>query len=165
MAMRRYDSACNVCSAHDFHFFAKRSDGVPVIVCASCGHGVVESFTEDVDALYGDDYFGSQDSTIGYRDYSVAAEQGMAWVSALLPLLRPRGRILEIGCANGRGLRTLSSVYERFGVEVNVHMAEQAERDGIQIVAHNLLDNHLKKPMPAGSMWRWPLQFSNTYPT
>jgi O-antigen biosynthesis protein len=145
MAMRRYDSACNVCSAHDFHFFAHRSDGVPVIVCASCGHGVVESFTEDVDAIYGDDYFGSQDSTIGYADYSVAAEQSMAWVSALLPLLRPRGRILEIGCANGRGLKTLSSVYERFGVEMNVHMAEQAERDGVQIIAHNLLDSHLQK--------------------
>jgi SAM-dependent methyltransferase len=145
MAMRRYDSTCNVCSAHDFQLFAHRSDGVPVIVCASCGHGVVESFTEDVDALYGDDYFGSQDPTIGYSDYSVTSEQGMVWVSALLPLIRPRGRILEIGCANGRGLRILSSAYERFGVEINVHMAQQAERDGVQIVAHNLLDNHLKK--------------------
>jgi SAM-dependent methyltransferase len=139
--MKRYDSICNICGASDFQPFANRSDGVAVIRCGACGHGVVEHFVEDVRSLYRDEYFTAPESSgTGYADYKSVAEQGVAWVAPLVKLLRPDGRILDIGCANGAALLPLDYGYERFGIEMNVHMAEEAARAGIQVIGHDLLE-------------------------
>src|SRR3569833_1483674 len=140
--MRRYDSTCDVCGGHTFHPFARRSDGIQVIACDRCGHGVVESFTDNVDALYTDEYFASpKDSTTGYEDYSYTAENGVAWAAQLIHLLRPGGSALDIGCANGRLLTMLGSRYEWFGIELNEKMAGEARRAGVSVLARDVLDD------------------------
>jgi O-antigen biosynthesis protein len=139
--MKQYDTSCNICGASDFRALALRSDGVQVNACAVCGHGIVDNFVDDVHSFYGDEYFASDGtSNIGYEEYAYTAEQGLAWAAELVPLLRNRGRVLDIGCANGRLLELLGSEYERFGIELNAAMAEEARRKGARIVANDLLD-------------------------
>src|SRR5579864_7230167 len=100
--MRRFDDCCTVCGADAFRRIGERSDGIPVIVCTTCGHGVVEYFRDDLHALYGDEYFAAApDSTIGYTDYDYTAQHAVSWASALIRMLRGEGRVLDIGCANG----------------------------------------------------------------
>jgi SAM-dependent methyltransferase len=132
------------CGAPEFRKLAERSDGIPVIACTTCGHGVVEFFQDDPQALYGDDYFSSQtDSACGYSDYEYTAEHSLAWASALVRLLRPKGSVLDIGCANGGLLKGLGEAYQRFGIELNPAMAEECRSVGISVIASDLLDKSL----------------------
>jgi hypothetical protein len=96
------------------------------MTCTTCGHGVVQCFSNDLQTLYGDGYSSSDPASgLGYSDYQYTAEHGVAWAAALIRLLRPSGRILDIGCADGRVLRKFSNGYERFGIEPNVGATEQ----------------------------------------
>jgi SAM-dependent methyltransferase len=144
--MTRFDSACNVCGSSNFRIVAERSDGIPVAVCSKCGHGVAQSVPEDVRALYDDHYFASaEDSRQGYTDYAYTAEHGIAWAAALIRFLRPEGRLLDIGCADGLLLRKLGSAYQRFGIELNPRMAEECRRSGVEIIASDLIAGNLTK--------------------
>ena len=144
--MRRYDSECIVCGAREFIPFGQRTDGVHVLQCARCGHGIVEQFQENVESLYADEYFSAPpDSAIGYQEYAQNAEQGTAWAAPLLRILKPRGKVLDIGCANGLALQLLGKGYECFGIELNEHMAQEASRSGVQMIAHDLLDSSVRQ--------------------
>lgn len=139
--MIRFDDQCRACGANEFRPLAVRSDGIPVIVCTTCGHGVVEYFQDDPQALYGDDYFAAApDSTSGYTDYDYTAQHALTWASTLVRLLRPSGRILDIGCASGHLLKDLGDAYERFGIEPNRGMADKCQLAGGTIIASDLLD-------------------------
>src|SRR5436305_373752 len=138
--MRRYDSECIVCGAHEFLPFGQRTDGVHVLQCARCGHGIVEQFQENVETLYSDEYFsGPPDSAIGYQEYAHTGEQGVAWASCLLQILKAQGKVLDIGCANGLALKLLGNGYDRFGIEPNERMAREASGSGVQMIARDLL--------------------------
>ena len=144
--MKRYDSVCTVCGARDFRPFGQRTDGIHVLQCAACGHGIVEHFQVNVEGLYEDEYFSSvPGSAIGYTDYTVAQEQGVAWAASLLRILKPGGKVLDIGCADGRALQLLGKGYNCFGIELNDSMAEKAARSGVRIIARDLLDNSVER--------------------
>jgi O-antigen biosynthesis protein len=144
--MIRFDTSCNVCGGRDFEALGQRSDGIPVIHCSDCGHGVVRHFTEDVAALYGDEYFSESGAhLVGYDDYAYTAEHGVAWAAALIRLIRPAGRVLDIGCADGRLLQRLGPDYEPYGIELNCHMAERCRQAGIQIIGSDLLDDRVRR--------------------
>jgi SAM-dependent methyltransferase len=66
-------------------------------------------------------------------------------VAALVELLRPKGRILDIGCADGHLLRKLGGNYDRFGIELNRQAAEKCRADGITILASDILDPELPR--------------------
>jgi glycosyltransferase involved in cell wall biosynthesis/SAM-dependent methyltransferase len=142
----RYDSVCTLCGARDLRPFGQRTDGVRVLQCAVCGHGIVEHFQDDVQSLYGDNYFSAApDSAVGYNDYAFAAEHGVAWAAALLRILKPGGKVLDIGCANGRALQLLGEGYDCFGIELNESMAQQATRAGVRMIARDLLDSGVEQ--------------------
>ena len=144
--MRRYDSECIVCGAREFIPFGQRTDGVHVLQCARCGHGIVEQFQENVESLYADDYFSAPpDSAIGYQEYAQTAEHAIAWAPSLLRILKPRGKVLDIGCANGLALQLLGKGYDCFGIELNESMAQEARRSGVQMIAHDLLDSSVEQ--------------------
>ena len=144
--MIRFDSACNVCGSRQFRTLAERSDGIPIITCTICGHGVVQYFPHDLQTLYGNEYFSShQDSGYGYSDYHYTAEHGVAWAAALISLLQPRGRALDIGCADGHLLKKLPDGYERFGIEPNATATEQCRAAGITVIASDVLDEGLRQ--------------------
>lgn len=144
--MRRYDSECIVCGAREFIPFGQRTDGVHVLQCARCGHGIVEQFQENVQSLYADEYFSAPpDSAIGYQEYAQTAEHAIAWAPSLLRLLKPRGKVLDIGCANGLALQLLGKGYDCFGIELNESMAQEARRSGVQMIARDLLDSSVEQ--------------------
>ena len=143
--MMRFDDICNVCGSSEFQPFAERADGIPVVLCRRCCHGVITHFSGAVEALYGDDYFSSKDASVGYDDYPYTAEHGVAWAAALAQLLLPSGRILDIGCADGHLLRKFGTGYERFGIEPNQRAADECRRNGITVLASDLLDQNLRR--------------------
>ncbi len=144
--MRRYDSECIVCGAREFVPFGQRTDGIHVLQCARCGHGIVEQFQENVQSLYADDYFSAApDSAIGYEEYAQTAEHAIAWAPSLLRILKPRGKVLDVGCANGLALQLLGEGYDCFGIELNDSMAQEARRSGVQMIAHDLLDSSVEQ--------------------
>jgi SAM-dependent methyltransferase len=144
--MKRYDSVCAVCGARDLRPFGQRTDGIHVLQCTACGHGIVEHFQDDIQRLYGDEYFSSAaDAAIGYKDYAIAAEHGVAWAASLLRILKLSGQVLDIGCANGRALQLLGEGYDCFGIELNESMAQQATRAGVRIIARDLLDSRVEQ--------------------
>jgi SAM-dependent methyltransferase len=145
--MTRFDSGCNLCGSVRHKVSVERADGIPIMVCQECGHGVVQYFPDDVNALYGDEYFAAGiDSPYGYTDYESMAEHGTAWATALVNLLRPSGgRILDIGCADGCLLRKLDTSFEQFGIEMNARFSEQCTRAGIRMIGSDLLNRELQR--------------------
>ena len=144
--MKRYDSVCTLCGARDLLPFGQRTDGIRVLRCAVCGHGIVEHFQDNVQSLYEDEYFSAvPDSAIGYEDYAAGAEQGVAWAASLLRILKPGGQVLDIGCADGRALQLLGEGYDCFGIELNDSMAQQATQAGVRIIARDLLDSSVEQ--------------------
>ena len=147
----RYDSICNICGARQFLPFGQRSDGIHVRQCANCGHGIVEQFQDDIEKLYGDEYYSSEPaSPIGYHDYGLTAEQGVAWAASLVRILKPAGNVLDVGCADGRALHLLGDGYNRFGIELNLGMADRARQAGVEIIARDLFDSRVRE-LHAGS--------------
>jgi SAM-dependent methyltransferase len=132
---------CNLCGCARLEPLDTRSDGALVLRCAACGHGTVAVIPGDVSGFYGDEYYsGAGESEIGYGDYQFMAEHGLAWAASLLRLLKPGGRVLDVGCADGTLLRKLSASHDCFGIEVNPRMAGLCEENGIRIIARDLLD-------------------------
>ena len=147
--MKRYDSTCPVCGASEFQPFGERSDGIPVRQCRICGHGVVERFRDDVASLYGNQYFSAPEgSAIGYDDYALEADQGVAWAASLVRLWKRGGAVLDIGCANGRALQLLGASFQTFGIELNEEMGKQAEMTGARVIANDLFDPRVQENHP-----------------
>jgi 2-polyprenyl-3-methyl-5-hydroxy-6-metoxy-1,4-benzoquinol methylase len=144
--MRRFDSVCTLCGARDLLPFGQRTDGIRVLRCAVCGHGIVEHFQDDVHSLYEDAYFSAaHDPAIGYEDYAAGAEQGVAWAASLLRILKPGGQVLDIGCADGGALQLLGEGYDCFGIELNEGMAQVATRAGVRMIARDLFDGSVEQ--------------------
>jgi len=132
---------CNACGGRSFTMMAQRGDGVNVLECTACGMGVVKVVPADLDAFYDDAYYGnSAPDAVGYDDYAFTAEHGVAWAAALVQLLKPGGRILDIGCVDGALLRKLPDTFDRYGIEVNTHMAERAAEQKVWVIGKDLLD-------------------------
>lgn len=130
---------CNGCGNASFRLLATRGDGVHIKQCTNCGLGVVESLPADPSAFYGDTYYVSGKES-GYADYRLAAEHGLGWAASLVSLLRRDGKILDIGCADGHLLRRLDGNFERFGIEVNPKIADEAASAGITLISHDLFE-------------------------
>ncbi|MFM0498168.1 class I SAM-dependent methyltransferase [Paraburkholderia caledonica] len=131
--------SCNVCSHTRFSRTVTRGDGRRVLFCENCEMGVIEAPPHDTSVFYGDDYYGKDESeTIGYADYAFTAEHGLLWVQLFVRALKPAGRVLDIGCADGFLLCKLGDAYEKFGIEVNRKAADKAAAAGVTLVADDV---------------------------
>lgn len=133
---------CNACGSEACTVMGRRSDGIDVLRCDACSLGVVAVMPADLEAYYDDAYYGAAktDTAVGYGDYKFAAEHGISWAVTLVRMLKSGGRILDIGCADGSLLARLPASFDRYGIEVNHHMAEQAAARGAWILGHDLMD-------------------------
>jgi glycosyltransferase involved in cell wall biosynthesis/SAM-dependent methyltransferase len=129
---------CNACSRTTFKQFAVREDGMEIEQCTYCGLGVVARLPQSTEEFYDDNYYVDGGSS-GYEDYSFMAEHGLGWAAALVKLLSSRGKILDIGCADGYLLNKFPNDFEKSGIEVNARAAKQAEQKGIELLGNDLL--------------------------
>jgi SAM-dependent methyltransferase len=137
---------CNVCSHTHFSRTVTRGDGRRVLFCENCGMGVIEAPPVDTSVFYADGYYGREhDDDIGYVDYAFTAEHGLLWVKLMVEMLKPQGRVLDIGCADGFLLRKLGDAYEQFGIEVNAKAAAKAAASGVQMIAEDIFEPTVKE--------------------
>lgn len=137
---------CNICGGTTSSESVSRADDVEVVYCDHCGMGVIQHIPDDLSVFYDNDYYGSCENRrndVGYADYDYMAEHGVAWAAALVASLGLVGRILDVGCADGHLLKKLAANFSLFGIEVNAGAAKKAAEAGIEIVASDLLDDHL----------------------
>ena len=138
---------CTVCGSAGLTLFTRRSDRMAVLRCPTCDMGVVETIPDDLMALHGDGYCSAgcaDDAGAVGHGYADTAEHAVSWASALVRVIRPQGgRVLDIGCANGRLLTKLGPRYATFGIEPNAAMAQAAADQGVDILAHDFLDPSL----------------------
>ncbi len=132
---------CNACCGRRFTLMGQRSDGVDVLRCEACGLGVIDVVPSDLASLYDDAYYGvgGDEQAVGYSDYRFTAEHGLSWAAAIIRLIKPGGRVLDIGCADGALLTKIPDSFERYGIEVNPLMAARAAEAGITIIGSDLL--------------------------
>ena len=132
---------CNICGSPRLTAYRRRADGVVVMKCSSCDMGVVERIPERLNELYEGGYYESADGgAIGYSDYSFMAEHSTAWAAPLVRLLCPSGRVLDIGCADGRLLRKLAGTHRCSGIELNATMAEKCAAAGIEVIGRDIFE-------------------------
>ena len=70
----------------------------------------------------------------------IRAEHSTAWAAALIRLLSPSGRLLEIGCADGHLLRRRLASHHGYGIEVHPRMAAAAASEGVLVIGSDLFD-------------------------
>lgn len=132
---------CPICRSASLSRFGERSDGIKVLRCNECGMGFVESRPTNPLELYGDAYYGdAAHSSFGYDDYEQLAFHSLGWVVELIGLLKPYGRILDVGSANGHLLKQLGPRFETFGIEVNPHLLDECSVSGIQMLGSDICD-------------------------
>lgn len=135
---------CNICGCTRSGRELPRDDGARVVFCADCDMGVVASVPPDTSVFYGDTYYGTgAEGAHGYHDYAFTADHTLLWVRLLVEAIRPGGRVLDVGCANGHLLRSLVGDYQRFGIEVNAAAAAAARAGGVEIIASDVFDTAL----------------------
>jgi O-antigen biosynthesis protein len=138
---------CNICNGNQFDFLAKRIDDSKVLVCQKCGMGVLAMVPKDTRALYDDNYYknSNQKNSSGYIDYDLNSEHGVLWAAELCMLASTGGRVLDIGCADGFLLNSLSSAYEKYGIEANENAAKISELNGVKVLSNDILDASLTR--------------------
>jgi glycosyltransferase involved in cell wall biosynthesis/SAM-dependent methyltransferase len=137
-------AACPICGGTSFGPLGERGDGIAVLRCEHCRMGMVAERPLDTAAYYTDAYYwNSEESEAGYSEYSLVATHSLAWAGELIRLLRPGGRVLDVGCADGHLLRLLGPSYQRYGIEVNKHLRDRCERAGIRMLGPDICDPRL----------------------
>jgi glycosyltransferase involved in cell wall biosynthesis/SAM-dependent methyltransferase len=143
-------TSCPFCGGGAHSVLGERSDGIAVLQCAQCRMGFVAARPADTSVLYSDDYYGHKDGdeiepeqAVGYSDYELVAAHSLAWTAALVRLLRPDGRVLDVGCANGHLLRSLGSSYETYGIEVNERLSRRCAAMGLRMLGRDICDPDL----------------------
>src|SRR5687767_14506280 len=119
-------TTCPICGGNSFGTLGERSDGITVLQCERCRMGFVAQRPADTSVFYSDEYYaGGSSSAVGYTGYERVAAHSLAWAAELIRLLRQEGKILDVGCADGYLLTSLSGSYEPYGIEVNERLFRQ----------------------------------------
>ena len=127
-------TGCPACAEGRLHALHRRLVGpLGVDFCDRCGVRVVHPFptAASLARLYDDAYFANPRADgLGYEDYAAFRPAAEATFRRNLYALRrhaPRGRLLELGCAEGYFLRLAAEVgYEACGIEIAAGAAARA---------------------------------------
>jgi SAM-dependent methyltransferase len=136
--------ACNACGASGPRELFQR-DGFQIVECAGCGLVYVGEDPAGIDfaSLYDESYYtGGQEGVfadyVGQAPARRAAARRRLW---RLRRLKPRGRLLDVGCAAGFFLAEAAAHYTVQGVELSEFSSRFArERFGLDVVTGTLRD-------------------------
>lgn len=125
--------ACAVCGSRD-HRLYRRQDGYSIVRCAGCGLRFLspQPTGADLDLLYGEDYYVSDDSRgRGYDGYVTEAENWRrTFRDRLRDLPATPGKLLDVGAATGFFVeQAKASGWEASGVEPSPWAAEYARTE------------------------------------
>lgn len=133
---------CNACGARDPRGLFER-DGFHIVQCTGCGFVYVGEDPAAIDfaALYDESYYtGGQDGA--FADYVGQARSRRASARRRLWSLRrikPRGRLLDVGCAAGFFLDEAKASYEVQGVELSAYASGFARQQfGLDVITGTL---------------------------
>ncbi|MBI5245166.1 MAG: class I SAM-dependent methyltransferase [Elusimicrobia bacterium] len=105
--------------------------GYWVLLCPACDTAVIDPMPseKDLKGYYSLDYFKGNRAKFGYSDYAAEAACLKRAFSARAQTIRsfiPKGRILDVGCANGAFLAALGPEWEKHGVEISPEILEDS---------------------------------------
>ncbi len=142
--------------------YDRLEDGIGLDRCLGCGLRTVRPFptAAAVAALYTAEYFRSpQTQRLGYEDYGALRPALEATFRRNLLVLRrhaPRGRLLDVGCAEGTFLVVAREAgYDVAGVEISAEAAARARSvSGAPVHAGTLADlPRPHHPYDAATLW------------
>jgi SAM-dependent methyltransferase len=138
---------CPACSRATPHRLLYVKNGCDILQCPDCGLGRTETSSFDPLAYYDDGYFSGRQSD-GYADYRGAEpvlRREFARTVAFIQRHKPKGRLLEIGCAYGFFLdEARRAGFEVSGIEPAEAAAAHAGDLGLSVTCGLLGDATLK---------------------
>ncbi len=128
---------CPACGTETAQRLLYRKNGCDIFRCAACGLGRAEAVTGfDPSAYYTGGYFSGKHAD-GYADYRGAEpvlRREFAHTVEFIRTLRPRGRLLEIGCAYGFFLDEAKRHYDVCGIELAAEAAAACRSRSLNVV-------------------------------
>jgi SAM-dependent methyltransferase len=128
---------CPACGTDTAQRLLYRRNGCDIFRCAECGLGRAEAAASfDPSAYYTGGYFSGAHAD-GYADYRGAEpvlRLEFAHTVEFVRTLRPRGRLLEIGCAYGFFLDEARRHYDVCGIELAADAAAACRSRSLNVV-------------------------------
>jgi len=127
--------ACIACGSSEERFLYARN-GCGIFQCARCGLGRTQQADFDPASYYTGDYFSGEHAD-GYADYlgaETVLRAEFAHTVAFLRRFKPKGRLLELGCAYGFFLREAAPFFDVTGIELAEEAAEFARASGLNVL-------------------------------
>lgn len=137
----RRETVCCLCGVADHEFWDRAKD-ITLVRCRRCGLLYVssrpESLSEKNAAIYNEEYFFGGKNVL--PKIAGAQLKSCLQEKALLERFKPGGRILDVGCGNGKFLRVLGDAWEKHGCDVSPTAVDFVRRHGICEVRLGLLE-------------------------
>jgi SAM-dependent methyltransferase len=128
--------ACIACGGRTERFLYARN-GCDIFQCPHCGLGRTEQTSFDPASYYTGDYFSGEHAD-GYADYLGADKvlrDEFARTVEFLRRVKPRGRLLELGCAYGFFLQEARRHFDVVGIELAEDAAAHARQAGLHVLS------------------------------
>jgi SAM-dependent methyltransferase len=128
--------SCPACGLSTGQRYLYSKEACDILQCEKCGLGRAETAGFDPVSYYSQEYF-SGGQPDGYADYLGAEpvlRRDFARVLAFLRQYRPRGRLLEIGCAYGFFLQEARRHFDVSGIELAKDAAAYCRRSGLNVL-------------------------------
>ena len=123
------DHPCPLCgaggSARQFE-----KNGFTILACPACETAHIDPMPsqEELEKIYTLDYFEGNSDKFGYTDYVAESEfhsRSFPGRAKRIEKWVPKGRVLDVGCADGGFLASLGNHWEKRGVELSKELLEK----------------------------------------
>lgn len=135
------EAACCLCGVSD-HGFWDRARDLTLVRCRRCGLIYVsprpECLEEKNASIYNEEYFFGGKNVL--PEIAGAQLKSCLKEKAVLERFKPGGRILDVGCGNGKFLRVLGEEWEKHGCDVSPTAVEFVRRHGLFEVRLGMLE-------------------------
>jgi SAM-dependent methyltransferase len=128
---------CPACGCATVHRLLYRKKNCDILRCEECGLGRTDASGFDPASYYTGDYFEGGHAD-GYADYLGAEpvlRREFRETVGLIRLLKPAGRLLELGSAYGFFLAEAAAHYEVTGIEIAADAAAFGRGRGLRIIS------------------------------
>jgi SAM-dependent methyltransferase len=137
---------CEICGSQEISGVLERGDGAEILLCRNCGIGKLKNIPENLKEIYSAVYFNcDNDNPPAYVNYESTAAHATLWVKRFIQSILEKGKILDIGCANGYFLGSLDNDYDRYGIEISEYAFQKAEANGIKMIGYDILDSAVER--------------------